>query len=265
MSDLDELDLLMDELSQKKHISVSQIGQVKRCPRQWVYRYIEGKKVAPGIALITGSSFDEAMNMNYGQKIETKTDLPVEQMVDKFSDELDRRAEELENPEDKKEKDGIKDVFTAGIPLFCNQIVSKVQPVAIQTKVLIPLDDQFDFLGFLDLETETKIIDNKTASRYTDDFVKKYMTQLKAYVWAIYETTGQVKATELNTLVKTKKPSCKVDIVDNIKPTDFLQEETRTINFIKKLHADPDMAFKNTDGWHCSQKWCGYYNECQGK
>lgn len=252
----------MTEENKKKHISISQIGTIKRCPMQWKYRYIDKIIIPPGIALVTGKAFDEAYNLNYNQKIESKEDLPVEQVQQKFVDELSKGATEIESKEELKEIDSVKDNVVNGITKFHEEVASTVQPKNVQVELKIPLDEKFDMLGYVDVETETDIIDNKTAGKYQEG---KYKTQLQGYIYMLYKLTNVVKKAALHYLIKTKKPSCKIEPVTSITPYQFITEESHAINYIKKLHEDPDLAFKNQDGWHCSEKWCGYWHICQGK
>ena len=58
----------------KKHLSPSQIKMYIRCSAQWMFRYREGFKMKPGIALLYGISADVAFNLNYGQKIDSHED-----------------------------------------------------------------------------------------------------------------------------------------------------------------------------------------------
>jgi len=252
----------LTEEKKKKHISISQIGTIKMCPMRWKYRYIDKIISPPGIALVAGKAFDEAYNLNYGQKINSKTDLPVEQVQQKFSDELTKGAQEMESDEDIKSVPGLKDTVVNGIATFHQEIAPTVQPEAVQVELRVPLDDEFELLGFVDVETKTEIIDNKTAGKYQEG---KYRTQLQGYIYMRYKLTGESKSAALHYLVKTKTPKCVVEPVTSITPYQFITEETNAINYIKKLHKDPDLAFKNQDGWHCSPKWCGFYHLCQGK
>lgn len=248
-------------MDNKRHISVSQLGTVKRCPKQWKFRYIDGLKTPPGIALVTGSSFDEAYNMNYSQKITTKNDLPVEEVQQKFSDELDRRILEVEDKEDVEKKDEVKDTITKGIEVFHREIAKRVEPVKVQVELRVPIDDEYEFLGFADVITQSAIVDNKTAGKYE---AGKYLTQLQAYVYMWHQLTDEIKGAELHYLVKTKTPKTQIEQVNNISPEDFLHYNTETVNFIKKLYTDPDIAFRNEEGWHCSPRFCGFYNKCKG-
>ena len=60
------------------HISVSALEMHQRCPKQYEFRYVEGMKIPPGIALIRGKAFHSGVAHNYKQKIESAKDLPLD-------------------------------------------------------------------------------------------------------------------------------------------------------------------------------------------
>ena len=75
------------------HLSHTQIELFLRCPAQWMFRYIEKRKQPPSGPLAFGITFDDAMNVNYEQKIKTDEDLTTDAVKDAFCTEFDSGKE----------------------------------------------------------------------------------------------------------------------------------------------------------------------------
>lgn len=58
-------------MSDKKHLSISQINMLGRCGEQYRRRYIEGEKIPPGIAALVGRGVDDSVTINLQNKIDT--------------------------------------------------------------------------------------------------------------------------------------------------------------------------------------------------
>src|ERR1039457_5494706 len=116
---------------EKPHLSVSQIKMYLRCPLQYRYRYIDGIKIPPTGSLLLGKSNHSALEGNYRQKIESKQDLPMEQVSDMFADSWESQVKETVFQEDEKSGE-TKDDGVNLIIAYHNQVAPSIQPKLVE-------------------------------------------------------------------------------------------------------------------------------------
>jgi len=75
-------------------ISPSLVETYLRCPMQWYWRYIEKKKMPPGVALVQGSSVHTAAGVDLENAIENGTHLGPDVVADIAAAEYDKRVQE---------------------------------------------------------------------------------------------------------------------------------------------------------------------------
>lgn len=75
----------------KSRISTSQMDQFEQCEVRWDYIYNKGIKMAPGFAMIQGSSFHAAEDTNFKYKIEKKKDLKLSVVKDALVEDFKER------------------------------------------------------------------------------------------------------------------------------------------------------------------------------
>jgi hypothetical protein len=56
------------------------------CPAKWYFRYAPGLREPPTGALALGTAFHSVLAANFRQKIETKQDLPAQQLEESFGE-----------------------------------------------------------------------------------------------------------------------------------------------------------------------------------
>lgn len=65
-----------------EHFSASAITTYLGCQLRWYFRYVEGVKTPPGVAMVKGTSVHKVQEVNYGQKVESPEDLPMNDLLD---------------------------------------------------------------------------------------------------------------------------------------------------------------------------------------
>lgn len=259
--DLEELEVIEPEVVE--HISFSQVSMCARCPMQWYHRYVEGKKIPPGIAMTRGSSYHKALETNFKQKIDTGVDLPCSTLCDAFVTDFDRRINEEETtmlPEDSpgEYKDsGIKLVKA----YYDSGIMETLQPAAVETTYMAEVPGlPKPIMAIIDLElVNGTLIDHKTAkAKWSED---KWLNDHQSTTYAIVKDIDSVNF-EFHVAVATKTPQ--------IQQVSIVRGPAHKKWWIKNMQgicAEMDIVrsgafIARTDGWHCSPRWCGYYNEC---
>ncbi len=69
-------------MTEKPHLSATQLEMYWRCPEQYRRRYIEHEVVPPGISALTGRAIHRGAETNFRQKIESHADLPAKDIVE---------------------------------------------------------------------------------------------------------------------------------------------------------------------------------------
>ena len=247
----------------KEWLSSTQINMFLRCPRQYMYRYLDGIKIPPPGIFILGSAGHSAIAHNYKQKIKSYKDLKTSEVLDFFAEEFDRRVEE-EDPIFEDEKPGI--VKDNGIRVLgeYQKVKSKtIQPKEVEKEFAIEFANVNYFIkGFIDLITDTKeLIDHKISKKspYQQDLDDQLqMTGYHLGYKCLYEEDP--KELRYDYLITTKKPQIKS--YTTFRTDEDLDEYLELVGqIVETLKAGS--FYKSTQGWHCSQKMCGYYKKCR--
>lgn len=249
---------------EKRHLSATQIGMFLRCPRQYEFRYIEGRKVPPSGALIVGRSWHKAVEHNYRQKIQTEIDLPVDNVQDCFSDAFEQAfTEEVKLNED-EDKGQLKDIGIRITTLHHTVIAPKVQPCLVEQEFNLDLGAGFPFTlkGVWDvIEKDGVVADNKSFSRVPNQSDLDKDIQFSTYATAYRALHQKIEpGLRMDCIVKTKTPKA-IQLHTKRSNDDcrwFLGLVERVAQAILSGAFPP-----NPCGWHCSEQFCGYWNLCR--
>ncbi|MBF0342784.1 MAG: PD-(D/E)XK nuclease family protein [Nitrospirae bacterium] len=250
----------------KPYLSYSQISMFMRCPRQYEYRYIEGIKRPPSGAMKQSSAFHETAEVNYKQKVFSETDIPLSDMKDIFAERFDFifNSEEIVFDEgDNKAK--LKDKGIEIVEVHHTIITPTVQPQLVEEKFKISLGDDFpyDLLGIWDVvDINNLIIDNKAYSKTpSQDDVDKDL-QLTAYALGFRASRQQIeKGLRIDAIIKNK--TCKAVQINTTRTNMDCRWLLKSIEQIVQA-IKGGVFYPNSNGWHCSQKFCGYWDMCKG-
>lgn len=244
----------------KAHISASQLNTYLRCPAQYFFSYVQGIKIPPKSALTKGRAVHKGQEHNYSQKVETLTDRPLSEVreVTAAAFEAEQDATEF----DPDEKPGnVKDEAVGLASLYHEQVAPTVQPVLVEEKVEVPLNNGVQLLGYIDLLDDKGFIrDTKTTRRTPPEGEIGKSLQLTAYSYAHRYLMGMPEAgVRLDYLVDTKTP--KVVSLDAVRTEQdiarFLNITSRVIRAIEN-----DNFYPNQTNFMCSEKNCGYWLLC---
>ena len=262
----------MESMSEKKHLSISQLNMLSFCGEQYRRRYILGEKRPPGVSLLVGSSVDDAVSANLNNKIINKELLPIEKVLDIARDTLNHKWDEVEVALDDNDK-AIGRVATRGkavdkavrlSELHAVRLAPSINPTHVQRKWEIELDGYpVDLLGFIDVQEGNKAIrDTKTSGKSPAKNAADTSDQLTIYAMAAYVLDGVIpERLTLDYLVDLKTPK------------ESIIETTRTVDDFKPLLARIENACTvlekgsfvpaRQDNPLCSPKWCGYALTCR--
>ena len=199
------------------HLSPSSLGMARRCLEQFRRRYVLGEKERPGEAAIVGSVVHSALEWNYEQKIASHTDRPIAEVIEYLDDQavpnvLNERggAEEVEwdGKDPVAALDLARDDARRVTSAYYRVVVPRIQPIAVEQKIRVrPPQLPVTLIGYIDLETELRVIDTKTGKRANTSIKPSWRLQADVYANVVgkpveYHTISRAKAPTITTPVE---------------------------------------------------------------
>lgn len=249
-----------------EHISPSQISMFRRCPEQWYQRYVEGRVMPPQIAMIKGSSVHKGAEINHRQKIETREDLPRDQIVEQAVADYEARAgDELLLDEGKSRADQVgegKDSVASLAGLYADEVAPSIMPVMVEERILTPIDGAPPLLTIIDVADEAGYVrDLKTAGKSKNQKEADESFQLSCYALAYQERTGQLPAgMSLDVMVETKTP--KYQRLNTVRGPEIVAPTIAIIYAVLDAIQKGVFLPPAEGSWVCDPRWCGYYGSC---
>lgn len=200
-------------------LSASSVTTFLRCGRQWYYAYVAGIRVPPTLRLVRGIAVHKAVETNMSQKVETKIDLPLEEVLDAYDTSWTSETSDGMTPEDDKETPGeAKDKGIEMLEVYQKVAAPKIQPLWVEKPVQFTING-IPFSGQIDLAQEVPnmdpdpeaaamgvaIRDTKTTKR--KPVGESYLLNMTGYALAYRQLEGRKESdTVLDYLVGTKEP-----------------------------------------------------------
>jgi len=265
MSDILELQPLP-----KDHLSWTQINMFIRCPLQFFWRYVEGRKNPPPGAIILGTSAHIALETDLKQKIDTKVNIPTEQvkeiMADAWEGTIEKAIDNFGEVDWEKEKPGeLKDLGISAVANYHKERAVLIQPEAdgVEKKFIQSFKNSpLTIVGSIDCLTEKSIIDWKNTKRrkpthYVNGVV---VDEPPPGQLVLYSISNPKKELRVDSIIRTKKPSYQIDkwLVEPSAQYHLL----RTINAIQ-MAIRTGIFYPTPDTMRMNCKWCGYANLCK--
>jgi RecB family exonuclease len=201
-------------------LSASSVNTFLRCGRQWYYAYVAGIRIPPTVRLIRGIAVHKAVETNMAQKVESKTDVPLDVVMDAYDNSWTAEADGgLLVEEDAKESPGeAKDKGYQLVELHHKEVAPNIQPLWVEKAVQFTING-IPFSGQLDLAHEVpsmdpdpeaeaiglEIVDTKTTAR--KPVGNSYLLNMTGYAIGARQITGKKESnTRLDYLIATKAP-----------------------------------------------------------
>jgi hypothetical protein len=190
LADPPELAALAEPAGKSHRLSASQVISFADCPERWRRRYLLRDPEPFTAALVWGTADSEAAAHNYRQKIESGEQLATDEVLDVFRDEARAGVEAAGGPSEvlwdriATDADALVDAGTRLAAVYHEQIAPAVQPIAVERRFTVAIGDA-EVIGYVDAETETAIIERKTASRQLRVPTGAYQAQAIIYQAAI--------------------------------------------------------------------------------
>jgi hypothetical protein len=243
-----------------------------KCGEQYRFRYIEGIKSPPGVALIIGRGVDEPVNMDLGNKIATGSLLPDEQIADIARDATAHAWDEddVQLWDDDADMGAAKakaeaiDTAIVLAKLHHMEAAPRINPSHVQRYWKLGVNGlDLELQGVIDVqEGSISVRDTKTSRKYPSADEADKNLQLTTYALAVRQIDGAspVKVC-LDYCVRTKTPKL-VQLESKRTDADYIHLFERIFAAQQSIEKGIFMPAP-IDSWYCSERWCGYFNKCR--
>ena len=278
MTSITQLVTKGSKLKMKKHLSFSQLNTYLGCGESYRLSYVEGNRSAPNIAMVKGTSFHRVAEINNTQKMESKKDMSLEEMLDIASSQIDKAfkldlyLKRSEQSMSKKSLHGeAKDSLLATIPGL-HKHSQGIQPIAIEKEydIKIPGVDRH-VKAFIDLITDdNRVIDYKLTAKAKSQSATENDLQLALYslIHKIYY--GSFPRVQFHNYVskkskKTGEHSYSFNILEteDIYCESKLQPLLSTIKTVEESIQKGVFLPAESGSWRCSPNMCSHYQSCK--
>lgn len=238
-----------------KVMTFSQVAMYQRCPKQYFFRYVEGRKSPPSVPLVEGSSHHAWLDVNNRKKIQTGKYMKAKESVEMFVDDFERRSEEVDNWEGDSFDRVVKRANTM-IVHYLDKVAPAIVPTGSEEKFEAVWDGT-PVMGFSDLVEADTIWDYKVTGKPKTDRDVVGSLQLMAYAKAF-------KKKKVG-FVSFNKKTANVTLTKAYAPKQQEKDWAVTVvaEVARAVRAD---AFPPTspENWWCSSKFCGFWDICRG-
>lgn len=173
-----------------------------RCGHQWYLANVVQIKSPPNVRMVLGISAHLAVEHNMAQKIVSREDVSLFEMLDVFSDNFDAHVDEVEDDEDhgKAKDDGVKLVR-----LHHRAVSPLIQPIWVEEAGQLEIND-IPYAWTVDIvDDKSRIRDTKTKMRKPT--LEENMLQMTGYALGYRQRTGLIESdVVIDGLVRTKVP-----------------------------------------------------------
>lgn len=248
-------------------ISPSQANTYRRCPESWRLRYQEGIKLAPAWA-IRGRAAHRGIEINMAQKVETRRDLPEDDVLDAFRTSV---REAFHTPSDEEivlesgeSEASITDAGVIGLAAYHRDLAPGIQPIMTEARV------QHDFgglvvQGIIDILDESLIIrDSKMMTDMPKAENLQWETQPPVYSALVEAVTGTPPAGVIFDVValgRGRVPNPRTVSIPIAVPREQI---ARTLDDLRQVEASikAGIVYRRPGPWTC--RGCGYQRLCWG-
>lgn len=258
------------------HYSHSRLGVHSRCPRQERYIYVDGRRRPPAGAMLAGSAAHASQEAHVKDVIAGGSGLELSAYEAKASDYFDAHAPEVEWDKEDDPAGKVKDKAvrlasahrTLIVPKFVNPIASEEQiDVSFGStdwtlRCVLDVVHRLDSgkVALRDLKTKGKAPSGIKSGKVEVD--SAHRSQLHAYYLAWKQAHGDDTELAVDYVWSGAKSADALTVAVDFSGHELalLLEDLDEMDSMNKAGLYP----RRRDGWWCSVKTCGFYDECIG-
>lgn len=237
------------------HVSASQINQYRRCPRQWAYRQVLGLKVPPDGGLIVGLGVHRAAEVGMLHKMDTGSDPEPEQAAEAAAEYVTDRCATGEVQLDDDTPGVLADRAVRSATAWAEQAAPLVTPTDVEAEFDTVLAG-IPVKGRMDVVTADTVVDWKTSGKSPSRGDLLQATQTSIYGAVTGRRVSYIYMVNLTKQVKVTEVA--------LSPEETAKAASLAASSVADIAQGMAMGVwpRNPQGWHCSQRWCGYYDRC---
>lgn len=242
-------------------LSASSLATFMRCAKQWEYAYVYELKRPPSIRMILGNSAHAAEEVNFTQKITSKEDLPLDDVLDIFSTAFDSGVVEAESDLDAKESPGqAKDSGIATLSVYHETVAPGIEPLWVEHEGLVHVNDM-PYSYTIDLvDTQGRVRDHKYTRRKPQG-AGDYRLSMIGYAVGYRHETGQKEAdVVVDYMVRTKEPYHWPVASEGPVPDKAIEAFAGVLGMVNRALQEGIFLPTGLTNHACS--WCGYQDIC---
>lgn len=258
-------------MTERPHLSKSQIEMLARCEMQWEYRYSYGIKSPPGVAMVVGKGTHTGVEKNLQRKMDWGQPMELAEVQAVTRDATVRHWERdppmIPEPDPEAKSKPITtvgeavDVAVGLAAAHAEKLAPQLEPIALEQAFVIETPHlPFDVVGVVDIETPTHVRDTKTKAKAPSKDEAKRSIQLALYHLRSQLAGGTPKATALDFLVKTRDR--KVITLEETPDEDDHRAFMRRLEMSAAAIQGGNFKPAWPDSWWCSARFCGYWDRC---
>ncbi len=234
-------------------LSPTMITMYLRCPRQAYFRYVCNLKIPPKGIMVLGTSVHAGIEEDYREFLKTGRLLSVDDVCDVMLNAFSAESDAVIWEKDEEKPAVLRDDGVKLIKTWKTDRAEKITPLEVESPFECKIGNTL-VAGRIDLYDDTlRVVDFKVVSRVSG---AQFDTQL-----GIYATAKSTSAGRRENLVRARVPRVHAEEIW------FREPEKR---WIRDICEGVQKAFdaglfppRCDGGWHCSEKFCGYWSICR--
>jgi len=237
-------------------LSPSQANTFVECAAKWYFKNIRELPDPQSGALALGTSFHEAMGVNWNHKIKKGDDLPLSDVLEAFRDSWFDTSREAVFSDDES-AGAMGKTGLALVAKYMTDAAPEIHPVLVEHKVSgviggVKVRARIDVV-----DIDGRIIDSKTAAKSPNGISAPHQLQLSTYSMLL---PGHEGRTRLDTVTKTK-------LTQFIPQTFYVGAPQRryaeSIYPMVQESLRDGIFLPNRNSFLCSRKHCPFWRACE--
>jgi len=250
-----------------EYIRASSLNTYLECSAKFMFQNIEKVETGNKPALAFGTSIHKALETNFTQKIESRQDLPLEQIKEVFSNTLDVEFSNVD-PLDFEEKPGAyKDSGIELVTKYQKEHAYRIQPALVEKKIEVKFKGyEIGLSGTIDLVDEDGIlVDHKTTSKQVTEIPQGYQLQVGGAYPLLYRalTGKKLNGIRVDFLVRKSLKAHYNDVL----PIGIEEDEQYFINVFNAVTSGikNGVFAPNRQHMYCTKRFCKFAEICENR
>lgn len=247
------------------HLSPGSASMFMRCPEQWRRRYLLGEKERPGAALVRGRADHYAHETNFTQKVQTHTDVPLDDVLDAYATSWRTTVDEYGGDSEIAADDGkplskVYDIGAKGVEAYHTTVSPTVDPTDVEVALEIELGNVLVSVR-ADILTPDAGVERKTTSRKQNEPKPDHAFQAMTYA-TVFGCPFDVHYVADSGTITTpaSNPQLRVGKLEQAVTVAYNRIALSIVDLYARFGPDETWPGNVTHPWACG--FCGWQKVC---